>query len=127
MKNIAAILKSQQQRLYVVVYLQITMTLSLALLWLYVNNSIYSFSAVLGGISWTIPTFYFIRKTFRSSGSRAFEDIAKDFYVAEMIKLLFSGILIVVFVKFCPIILMPFLSTYIGAIIVSFVAPFFIV
>jgi F0F1-type ATP synthase assembly protein I len=80
-------------------------------------------SAIFGGIAWIIPNFYFVNKIFRNSKQRSLNVIAKDFYVGEFVQLFLSGILIVLFIKIYTIVLIPFVITFIGVVMTSFLLP----
>jgi ATP synthase protein I len=121
----APMLKPLRQKALLTIYLQLIVILVFAMIWFFIKGLSGSVSAILGGIAWTIPNFYFIRKIFKASNGRTLHDVAKDFYLGEVIKLLMSGILIVLFVKMFAIVLPPFLSTYIGVVMTSFFMPFF--
>ena len=76
-------------------------------------------SALLGGIAWMLPNTYFMHKLFVSRKARTGTQIVKDFYVGELIKLLLSGFLIALAVKFLPIEVLPFFVGFIITLLIS--------
>lgn len=123
MKITDSILKPLRKKALFAIYLQLCMMLVVALIWLTLRGFPSFFSAILGGIAWTIPNFYFIRKIFKTSNTKTLEDIAKDFYIGETVKLLMSGILIILFVKLFALALPAFLSAYVSVVMTSFFVP----
>ena len=88
-------------------------------------NKLIFISAMLGVIAWFVPSVFFIYQNFKKPNARNSQTIIMDFYVGEIVKLLFSGILVVLFVHFLPLKIVAFLSGYICAIFIMMIIPFF--
>lgn len=121
------IFQKSRNQVYKIIYLQIIAVIIIALVWLFFKGLQDFYSVLLGGLTWIIPSFYFVRKTFNIRASKNNEpqlsNMAKKFFIGEALKLLFSAILIVFCLKFLPIVLLPFLSGYIIAIMSLWLMP----
>jgi len=106
-----------------IVYLQLLIIILVAIIWLYSSGKPAALSVLLGGIAWLIPTYFFIKKVFTSRQSRSASKITSDFFLAEVLKLFLSGVLIVCFLRIFSVFLLPFLLGYIGAVFVGFLTP----
>lgn len=121
MKLTSGILKPYYKKAYNIIYLQIILMLGIAFLWLIFSTAKGSFtSTIFGGISWIIPTFYFTWKIFKDDVSRSLPKIARDFLLAEMIKLFLASLLIILFLKLFTVELLPFLTGFLGAVAAAF-------
>lgn len=121
------IFQKSRKEVYKIIYLQIITVIIAAVVWFFFKG-IHEFTAtLLGGICWIIPSFYFVKKTFNIRRSQnnglKLSDLAKKFFTAELLKLLFSALLIILCLKFLTIILWPFLSGYIIAIMSLWLMP----
>jgi F0F1-type ATP synthase assembly protein I len=105
---------------------QSALAISVASVWFYFYGFTSSYSAVLGGVSWIVPNFYFMSRwlTIRKDRNFSPECLVKRFYGYEFLKLLMSAVLIVFCQKFAAILSWPFLSAYIGVILVGLVVPY---
>lgn len=73
------------------------------------------YSALLGGLGWALPNFYFASKIFAKSQAKTSKTILGRFYRAELVKLLLTAIYFVLVVKFIPVSILTFLLTFLGA------------
>jgi ATP synthase protein I len=80
-------------------------------------------SVILGGLACVLPSAYFARRFFFSTDARAAKQIIRSFYIGEMIKLLLTGILVIVFVRYFPVSLLPFFVGFAGAQFGFWLAP----
>jgi F0F1-type ATP synthase assembly protein I len=121
------IFQKSRKEVYKIIYLQIITVIIAAILWFFFKGIHEFISALLGGVCWIIPSFYFIKKTFNirraQNDGLQLSHLAKKFFTAELLKLLFSALLIILCLKFLTIILWPFLSGYIIAIMSLWFMP----
>ncbi|MGD9153562.1 MAG: ATP synthase subunit I [Gammaproteobacteria bacterium] len=73
-------------------------------------------SALLGGLAWVLPSFYFTRRVFIAMRSEKPRYMLKEFYVAEFYKLFFSAVLMILMLKLFSVVAIPFISGYIVAL-----------
>jgi len=73
-------------------------------------------SALMGGLAWILPSFYFTRRVFVAMRKRESNYMLKEFYVAEFYKLFFSAVLIVLMLKLFSVVAISFMSGYIIAL-----------
>lgn len=123
MKITNNILNPYYKKAFNLVYLQLGMMLLLAIAWLLGKDLRASGSALLGGVSWLIPSWYFIRKIFRHKKDRSINIIAKDLFIGELLKFFFSAVLIILCLKFFPVNLLAFLTGYIGVVTMAMFMP----
>lgn len=105
------------------VWAQVFSVLVLALLLGIFKGGMASYSAVLGGVTVILPSFYFARRLFAHTGAQAMKKIVRSFYVGEAIKLLLTiGLCLLIF-KLIPIAMLPFFAAFIVAQAVVFLVP----
>lgn len=92
---------------------QFAITLALSLMGLIFFNFIMFKSALLGGITVIIPTIFFIMIFFKQTGAQNSRQIAKNFYLAEVVKLILAVILFAIVFIFCKIAPLMFFLTFI--------------
>jgi ATP synthase protein I len=80
-------------------------------------------SALLGGVAIVLPSGYFAYRLFRITSARAAHKIVKAFYVGEVTKILLSAVLAVIFIRFLPVDLIPFLVGFLAALVGFWIAP----
>lgn len=110
-----------------IIYLQLGILLSVAVLWFFLKNTQTCYSALLGGLAWLLPSWFFIRKFFKRAETRSLQEITKDFFLSELIKFLLATALIILFLKIFPVNLVAFLSGFIGVVVASLLLPLFII
>ena len=75
-----------------------------------------SISIVLGGVVWFIPNLYFAYKVFPNTKTALTpQRIVRNFYRAEVIKLLLSALIFIVILKIFAVAMLPFLTGYAAA------------
>lgn len=117
-------LKTTRHSAYKLLYFQLALVVLAALIFLFYQGFVSMWSVLLGGVAWMVPCFYFVRKCFIMRQSCTPQQLVKKFYLAELIKLVFSGLLVVLFVKFIPINVLPFLCGYGVAVLTIWLMPY---
>lgn len=79
-------------------------------------------STLLGGLAYWIPTLLFVWRVFARGGARAAKQFLLLFVAGESIKLILSGILFVLIIKYMPIKLLSVLIGFVGAVIAFWIA-----
>ena len=116
-------LQATRKKAYLVICLQVIMVLLIAILYFFFKGKNYFLSAIAGGVSWLLPSFYFTRKLFIMPDNKSALKMVKNFYVAEIFKLVLSGVLIVISFKFLHVEVISFLVAYIGAVFSVWLFP----
>ena len=114
-------LRAIRKEAYKLITIQMSLTAMVSIIWLLSCGMANSYSALLGGICCILPSLYFIRK-FLSSKARNAGQIIRNFYVAELIKLLLSMAMLLLILHFLPVKLIALISGY----IVAYVAGVFL-
>lgn len=117
-------LTKSRRVVYKSLYIQVIAIVSLALVFWLIQGVVSMWSVLLGGVAWLIPSFYFIRKCFIVSRRCTPQQLVKKFYVAEVLKLVASGLLVVLFVKFISFNILPFLCGYGAAVLTIWFMPY---
>jgi len=94
----------------------------LALSLFVINGTQAGYSALLGGATWILPNLYFTHKVFII---RPAKELIAAFYRAEVIKLLLSGLLFVLVIKYLPVTALLVLLAYLLAQIVFWLTILF--
>lgn len=127
LREMKDIFQKPRKEVYKIIYLQIITVLLAAIIWLFFKGKYEFASTLLGGICWIIPSFYFVKKTFNiraaQKNTAQLGNLAKRFFIGEVLKLLLSAVLIILCLKFLPIILLPFLSGFIIAVMSLWLMP----
>jgi ATP synthase protein I len=110
-------LQAFRKKAYLMIYLQIIIILLIAIFYFIFKGKSDFLFALVGGICWLLPSFYFTRKLFIMPGNKSAIYIVKNFYLGEIVKLVFSGILIVLSFKFLHVDAVPFLVAYFAAVL----------
>lgn len=103
--------------------LQSLLMLSLALLMLKILGAQDALSAVLGGVCAIVPGAVFAIRHFQHHGAAASRQILKGFYMAEVLKILTSIVLITMTLLVFHVKPFGFLTTYILTIMTAWFAP----
>jgi ATP synthase protein I len=118
---------SNKKEAFKIIYYQLLLITILALPFLLLQSVQSGFSVILGGLAYWLPTFLFVWRIFaRESGAQAAKQFLLLFVAGESIKLLLSGGLFVLIVKFMPVKLLSVLIGFIGAVIAFWIASIFI-
>ena len=93
-------------------------------LWIF-KGSMAGYSAVLGGVTVVLPSFYFARVLFAQTGAQAMSKIVRAFYVGEAVKLTLTiGLCLLIF-KLIPVAMLPFFAAFVVAQLTMFWVPLF--
>lgn len=111
-----------RQTAYRLVGLQALVVLLIAAGWLF-GGLREALSALLGGAACVLPSLYFARRFFATTSAREAKQIIKAFYLGEVIKLALSAILVVLIVMFIPVVILPFITGFVGAQFGFWLAP----
>lgn len=84
-------------------------------------------SALLGGLAWILPSFYFTRRVFIAMRSEKPRYMLKEFYVAEFYKLFFSAVLMILALKLFSVVAIPFISGYIILLFSCWIISVFVI
>jgi F0F1-type ATP synthase assembly protein I len=122
-KNSMDSLQKVRNKAYTAIVLQTVVVLIIALSYLLFRGEKYFLSTLYGGFSWIIPCFYFTYKLFIMRSNNTALHIVKNLYFGELLKLVFSAVLLSLALKFLPIEILPFFSGYIGAVLSFWFLP----
>lgn len=81
-------------------------------------------SLLLGGLTAILPTVYFAYTFFAKTGAIAAKEITRTFYRAEAVKLLSTGLLFVVIIKWFSPVFLPFFIGFVVAQMAFWIGPF---
>lgn len=83
-----------------------------------------AYSAMLGGLIFTIPNAYFAHKAFLYSGARAAQQIVKSFYMGESVKLILTAVLFTMaFVMVKPLDVLALFLTFFVLLMSNWLVP----
>jgi ATP synthase protein I len=117
---------TNKKQAYQIIYCQLGLTVLLALTVLLFKGAQNAMSALLGGLAYWMPTLLFVWRVFARGGAQAAKQFLLLFVAGESIKLLMSGLLFVLVVKYLPVNLMYVLIGFVGAVIAFWIASMFI-
>lgn len=109
--------KKIQQEAYLIVRWQLAGVFFLATLSLLIKGPINGLSVLAGGLCYGLPTLFFVWRVFRYAGAQQMNQFMAAFFMGETFKLIFSGILFLLVVKYLPVSLLSVLVGFVGAII----------
>lgn len=95
--------------------------MGLALLVFFIQGLRIGMSALLGGLTYWVPMFFFLRRMSMYTSARYVARFIGAFFMAEAIKLSLSGVLFVLIIKYCHVQVLAALSGFVGAIIAFWV------
>lgn len=110
---------------YRFVVIQAVAVLIACLLWL-LSSLGASWSALLGGVAVVLPSAFFATWLFRTTSARAAQRIVRAFFVGELIKMITSAVLAVVFVMLFHVAMVPFWVGFMVALVGFWIAPAFV-
>jgi ATP synthase protein I len=111
-------LKSKiQNEAYQIVLWQLAGVLTLAVIAFLLNGKSSGLSVFAGGMTYGLPNLFFVFCVFRFTGAQQMTQFMAAFYAGEMIKLVLSGILFVLVVKYLPVSLLSVVVGFVGAIV----------
>ena len=106
-----------KKQLFKVVYWQLLVIAGLALVLFLLQGMQAGVSVFLGGMAYWLPTLFFIWRVSAHVGARAAHRFMIAFFTGEVAKLILSGVLFLLIIKFIPVNLLFVLTGFIGAII----------
>ncbi len=95
--------------------------MGLALILLFLQGTRAGLSAFCGGLAYWLPTLFFMWRVAAHAGARAAGRFAVAFFGGEAIKLVLSGVLFVLAVKYLPVNILYVMIGFIGAILAFWV------
>lgn len=110
-----------QGEAYRLVLMQLTgvIVLSLLALWFGIKPA---YSVLAGGLAYGLPNLFFVFAVFRYAGAQQMTQFIVAFFFGEMMKLILSGILFLLIVKYWPVSLLSVLIGFVGAIVSFWIA-----
>lgn len=109
--------KKIQREAYLIVKWQLIGVFFLSALALLIKGKTSGLSVLAGGLSYGLPTLFFVWRVFRYAGAQQMTQFVAAFFMGETFKLIFSGILFLLVVKYLPVSLLSVLVGFVGAII----------
>lgn len=106
-----------QNQAYRIVFWQLAGVIALACVMLPVAGIKSSLSVLAGGMAYGLPNLIFVWRVFRYAGAQQMDRFVMAFFFGEAIKLVLSGFLIVLVVKYLPVSLSSVLTGFAGAIV----------
>ncbi len=106
-----------QKEAYYLVLLQLAGVCFIALMGLIFFSAKIGLSILAGGLAYSLPNLIFVWRVFRYVGAQQMTRFMTAFFFGEMLKLIFSGIFVLMVVKTMPISLSSVLVGFVGAII----------
>lgn len=113
-----------QQKAYRIVYWQFIGIATIALIAWLLNDVTSAFSVLAGGLVYGLPNLVFVWRVFRYAGNAQMTLFLAAFFMGEAIKLILSGIIFVLVVKYLPVRLLSVLAGLSGAIVSFWIACF---
>lgn len=109
--------KKVQHEAYHLVYWQVACVLVVAAITYILRGEIDGLSVLLGGLAYCLPNLIFVWRVFRYAGAQQMVAFMAAFFIGEMLKLILSGFLFLLIVKYLPHSLLSVLIGYISAIV----------
>ena len=106
-----------QDEAYSIVYLQLASITLLALLAGISTSLIVGFSLFAGGMAYGLPNLVFVWRVYRYAGAHQMNQFMAAFFFGEMLKLILSGFLFLLVVKYLPISLLSVLIGFVTAML----------
>ncbi len=106
-----------QNQAYRIVFWQLACVVLLALGGFILGGIKTGLSVFAGGMAYGLANLIFVWRVFRYVGAQQMNQFAAAFMLGEMGKLILSGILFIVIVKYLPVSLLSVLIGFIGAIV----------
>ncbi len=102
-------------KIKMVLYMQVAVALGFPWFWLIYGNALDVKSALIGGLIGVIPNAVFAFKLMQATGKQ-FGQIEKAFYWGEFLKLMTTGLLFAMVIKFVEISFLPLLLGFIAVL-----------
>ena len=113
-----------QNQAYKIVIWQLACVLLFAIIAAFLANLQSGWSVLAGGMTYVIPNLLFVATVFRFTGAQQMSQFMAAFYAGEMIKLILSGILFLLVVKYLPVSLSSVVIGFVGAIVAFWLVCF---
>jgi ATP synthase protein I len=110
-----------QQQAFSIVYWQTFGVIALALITWAIFGIFHGMSVLYGGLAYCLPNLLFVWRVFRYSGAKQMNQFMAAFFLGEMIKLILSGILFLLVVKYWSVSLLSMLVGFVGAIVLFWI------
>jgi ATP synthase protein I len=117
--------KMIQLEAYQLVLWQLACVCGIAVIACLLCGIISGYSVLAGGLAYGIPNLLFVWRVFRYAGAQQMTQFMAAFFFGEMIKLILSGILFLLVVKYLPVSLLSVLAGFVGAIVSFWVVCIF--
>lgn len=111
-----------QQQAYRIVFWQWAGIFLFACLGLMIHGLSSGLSVLLGGFCYGLPNLIFVWRVFRYAGAHQMTQFLAAFFLGEMIKLILSGVLFLLIVKYLPVSLLSVLIGFLCAIVSFWIA-----
>lgn len=118
-------LKSIKTQAYQIVFWQLIIIMGLAVGLFLLRGLQNGIEALLGGLSYWLPTLYFVWRVYAGRVMRTGRQFIIAFFAGEIGKLVSSAILFLLIVKYLPVTALFVLLGYVGAIIAFWIASVF--
>ncbi|MBA2710897.1 MAG: ATP synthase subunit I [Tatlockia sp.] len=102
---------------------QLLTSILISLLFLLFSGKKEGVSAMLGGLVAIVPSILFAKKMFRYQGARAAQQIVKNFYIGEALKIFSTAILFTLVFVLYKVAPLAFFTTYIVVLMSYWFAP----
>ena len=113
-----------QQKAYRIVYWQFIGIGIITLIAFLINGMQSSLSVLAGGLVYGLPNLVFVWRVFRYAGAAQMNLFLAAFIIGETIKLILSGIIFVLVVKYLPVSLLSVLAGLAGSIAAFWIVCF---
>jgi ATP synthase protein I len=120
--SVTMVNKTIRTQLMKIVFWQLLMVVGLALVIIFLQGIQRSWAALLGGMSYWLPTLIFMWRVSAYAGARAASRFVAAFFAGEVVKLFLSATLFVLLVKYASIDVVYGLIGLIGAIVAFWIA-----
>lgn len=118
-------LKSIRIQAFQILFWHLMIIIGLVIFLLILKGTWNSFSALLGGLAYWLPTMIFIWRVLARANVRAAQQFVLAFFAGEAVKLLLSGVLFLLVVKYLSVNIQYAFIGFMGAIIAFWVAAVF--
>ncbi|EKD70983.1 MAG: hypothetical protein ACD_46C00307G0002 [uncultured bacterium] len=92
-----------QQKAFRIVFWQLIGVVLIAFIALLMTDVTHGLSVLLGGLVYGLPNLIFVWRVFRYAGVQQMTAFLSAFFIGEAIKLILSGFLFVLVVKYLPV------------------------
>jgi ATP synthase protein I len=106
-----------QNQAYSLVLWQLACVFGISLIALILSGKLSGMSVLVGGLAYGLPNLFFVAIVFQFTGAQQMTQFMAAFYAGEMFKLILSGILFVLVVKYLPVSLLSVVIGFVGAIV----------